>query len=62
MTKSKKKAIIFCESYDRVLDMVVSVRVIENGKRCTFNCNPFQALRHIKYCDEFIWFDNVTHI
>lgn len=60
LTRSRRKALIFCGSNTKS-DRIVSLRVLVNGKRTTYNCTCVQALElMLKY--HFIWFDNVTHI
>lgn len=62
MTRSKRKAIIFCENNTLVDDMIVCVRVIlSDGKRVTYNCSPGQALNHMLK-SRFVWFDCNPHI
>lgn len=61
MTRSKRKAIIFCENNTLADDVIVCLRVIKNGKRYTFNCTPYQALNHMMF-SKFVWFDSHPHI
>ena len=61
MTRSKRKALIFCENNTLADDMIVCVRVVQNGKRHTYICSPSQALNHMMF-SEFVWFDFNPHI
>lgn len=58
ITRSKRKAFIFCESNSQNDDIHVLVRVkLPDGKRTTYFCTPYQALNHmLKY--NFIWFNS----
>lgn len=61
ITRSKRKAIIFCENNTLVEDSCVCVRIVENGKRKTYNCTPYHAL-NLMFVNQFVWFDPNPHI
>lgn len=61
ITRSKRKAIIYCENNTLVDDMTVCVRVSQNGIRHTYNCTPYEAL-NLMFVNQFVWFDNEPHI
>lgn len=62
ITRSKRKAYIFCEANSTNDDIVVSLRVEDSkGKRHTYLCTPFQVLNHLMN-SRFIWLDTVAHI
>lgn len=56
ITRSKRKAFIFCEANSNNDDIHVQLRVeLPDGKKTTYYCTPFQALNHMLSC-KFIWF------
>ena len=61
ITRSYRKAVIFCECNSTRDDLIVCVRVIVDGKRTTYNCTPSQALNHM-FFNQFVWFDIKPHI
>lgn len=62
ITRSKRKAFVFCEANTFQDDIVVCLRVQDlNGKKHTYNCTPYQALNHLLNT-KFIWFDPQPHI
>lgn len=62
ITRSKRKALVFCEANSLKDDLVVCIRVEDMYfKRHTYNCTPYQALNHM-LLNKFIWFDRIPHI
>lgn len=57
VTRSLRKAIVFCENNTENDFLTVSVRVLYHGRKYTYYCTPLQALETMLFrCDKFIWF------